>query len=128
MIEVEHLDIRTTTLSLSLLDIAGGDAGVAERVYQRITEAGHDLVQVADEVSADLGVPIINKRIAVTPISLIVGQGNPQRFIEVANALERAAEDIGVDYVAGFSALVHKGFSVGDRAMIEVIPEAIGKT
>ncbi len=127
MIEVEHLDIRTTTLSLSLLDIAGADAGVADRVYQRITEAGQNLVQVADEVGSDLGVPIINKRIAVTPISLIVGQGNPERFVEVANALQRAAEDIGVDYVAGFSALVQKGFSAGDRAMIEVIPEALGK-
>ena len=63
MIEVEHLDIRTTTLSLSLLDIAGADEGVADRVYQRITEAGQNLVQVADEVGSDLGVPIINKRI-----------------------------------------------------------------
>ncbi len=128
MIEVEHLDIRTTTIGISLLDIAGSDPQLPDRIYQRILDVGGRLVDIAREVEADLGVPIINKRIAVTPISMVTGTRDPDALLEVARALDRAGCDIGVDYVAGFSALVHKGVTVGDEALIHILPEAIAST
>ena len=127
MVEVEHLDIRTTTLGLSLLDLAGNDKQLPNRVYDRVTTLAQDLVKIASEVEADLGVPVINKRVSVTPISLIIG-GNPDLAIEVALALDRAAADIGIDYIAGYSALVHKGTTLGDAALIESIPAALAQT
>ena len=127
MVEAEHLDIRTTTLGLSLLDLAGSDNQLPNRVYDRITTLGQNLVKIATEVEDDLGVPIINKRVSVTPISMIVG-GNPDLAVEVAIALDRAAADIGIDYIAGYSALVHKGFTTGDTALIDAIPEALAQT
>lgn len=128
MIEVEHLDIRTVTLGLSLLDIAGGDRGLPDRVYRRVTEMGGKLVQTAKEVEADLGVPIVNKRVSVTPIALITGGGSSDLVLQTALALDRAAADIGIDYIAGFSALVHKGIASGDQTLIDVLPEAIAAT
>lgn len=128
MVEVEHLDIRTTTLGVSLLDLAGADAGLPDRIYRRLLERGGALVQVAKEVEQDLGVPIVNQRIAVTPIALVAAGGNAELFVDVARALDAAAADIGVDYVAGFSALVHKGSDQGDATLIEVLPKAIAET
>ena len=128
MIEVEHLDIRTVTLGLSLLDLAGNDRNLPDRIYRRVVEVGGELVHTAQAVEADLGVPVINKRVSITPVTLVAGGADPGLFIEVAQALDRAAEDIGVDYIAGFSALVHKGMSAGDRAYFQALPEALGGT
>ncbi len=128
MIEVENLDIRTVTLGLSLLDLAGNDGGLADRVYRRVTEVARPLVGIAERVEADLGVPIVNKRVSVTPVALILGGGGVELAVEVAHALDAAAKEIGIDYVAGFSALVHKGTANGDAALIAALPEAIGKT
>ncbi len=128
MIEVEHLDIRTVTLGVSLLDLAGAEARLPDRIYDRITQTAGSLVKVAKQVEADLGVPIINKRVAVTPIALVAGGGGPEALVAVARALDRAAQDVGIDYIAGFTALVHKGFDLGDRALIAALPEAIGAT
>lgn len=128
MIEVEHLDIRTTTLGINLLDLAGNDARLPDRIYQRLVELGGPLVGIASEVEDDLGVPIVNKRVSVTPIAMVIGGGERQLAIDVAHALDRAAEDIGVDFVAGYSALVHKGITAGDAVLIETLPEGIGTT
>lgn len=128
MIEVEHLDIRTTTLGINLLDLAGSDSGLPDRIYDRICRIGGRLVEIAGQVEADLGVPIVNKRIAVTPISMVVGGGGTDALLSVARALDAAAEEIGVDYVGGFSALVHKGITAGDARLISALPEAIAAT
>ena len=127
MVETEHLDIRTTTLGISLLDIAGNDPGLPGRVYERITSLGQNLFPVAEQVEADLGVPIVNKRVSVTPISMIVGD-NPELAVQVAHALDNAASEIGIDYIAGYSALVHKGIAAGDAALIQALPEALATT
>ncbi|OGQ79528.1 MAG: hypothetical protein A2289_05705 [Deltaproteobacteria bacterium RIFOXYA12_FULL_58_15] len=128
MVEVENLDIRTTTLGISLFDIAGSDSGLPDRVYQRIVDYGGNLVRVAEQVEADLGVPIVNKRVAVTPIAMIAGGSDVDGMVAVARALDTAAREIGIDYIGGYSALVHKGITVGDAALIESLPEAIGST
>ena len=128
MVEFEHLDIRTTTLGLSLLDIAGSDSGLPERIYRRLTERGANLVQIAKEVGDDLGVPIVNQRISVTPIALIAGAADREMILDIARALDQAGTDVGVDYVAGFSALVHKGATTTDEVFIKTLPEAINAT
>ena len=128
MVEAENFDIRTTTLGISLFDLAGSDKGLPDRVYQRIIDYGQNLVKIAEEVEADLGMPIVNKRVSVTPIALIAGGGGPELVHQTALALDRAAKDIGIDYIAGFSALVHKGISKNDAAYIEALPQAIADT
>ena len=128
MIEIEHLDIRTVTLGLNLLDLAGSDARLPDRIYQRITEIGGPLVRLAQEVEDDLGVPIVNKRVSVTPIAMVCAGGDRELVLDVARALDRAAEEIGVDYIAGFSALVHKGITNGDATLIECLPQGLAAT
>lgn len=127
MIEVEHLDIRTVTLGLSLLDLAGR-ANLAQAIYDRIHEHASRLVRIAKEVEHDLGVPIVNRRVAITPASLIIGGTAPTHVMEVALALDAAARDAGIDYLGGFSALVHKGVTQGDRALMEMLPDALAQT
>jgi len=128
MIEVEHLDIRTVTLGISLLDISGCDSGLPERIYRRVVERGQNLVAIAREVESDLGVPIVNQRISITPLALVAAGGDAALFIDAARALDRAAADIGISYIAGFSALVHKGMDKGDEALIESLPAALAAT
>ena len=118
MVEVEHLDIRTTTLGISLLDLDGSGDRLAEQIYDRITTLGGNLVKIAREVESDLGVPIVNKRVSVTPIALLGRAPKRDTFLKIGQALDRAAETIGIDYIAGFSALVHKGITDADRALI----------
>jgi len=128
MIADEHLDIRTVTMGISLTDCLDGDAAYScEKIYEKICRCAQRLVPVCEQIQNKYGIPIIHKRIAVTPVSLAVGAsgGNPLRF---AKALDRAAEEVGVNFVGGFSALVQKGFSAGDRALIESIPEALAVT
>ncbi|MBQ7836548.1 MAG: PFL family protein [Clostridia bacterium] len=128
MIQNENLDIRTITMGISLLDCCDPDIDRAcEKVYNKIVTKAGRLVEVGEEISKLYGIPIINKRVSVTPISMLVASsgGDPVKY---ALTLNRAAETIGVNFIGGFSALVHKGFSAGDRELIAAIPEAMAQT
>ncbi|MBC3515299.1 PFL family protein [Neobittarella massiliensis] len=128
MIQQENLDIRTITMGISLLDCADADIDRAcEKIYQKITTRAKDLVKVGQQIEDKYGIPIVNKRISVTPIShvLAVSGGDPVKY---ALTLERAAGTVGVNFLGGFSALVQKGFAPGDMELIEAIPEALRQT
>ncbi len=129
MIKLYNLDIRTVTLAISLRDCASEDIDiVCEKIYKKITKYAKNLVEYANELENDYSIPIINKRIAVTPIS-IVGESckNPD-YVKIAKTLDRAANEVGVNFVGGFSALVEKGLTKGDELLIESIPEALAAT
>lgn len=129
MIEEEKLDIRTITMGISLLDCIDSDGDKArEKIYNKITTSAKDLVKVAKEIENEFGVPIVNKRVSVTPISIIAGATDEDNYIKFAETLDRAAEDLGIDFIGGFSALVHKGYTKGDKILINSIPEALAKT
>jgi len=128
MIQDENLDIRTITMGISLLDCCDSDIDKScEKVYNKIYTCAKDLVKTGDDIEQKYGIPIINKRIAVTPIAILVGAsgGNPLKY---AQTLEKVAIDVGVNFIGGFSALVHKGFSPGDKELIEAIPLALSST
>ncbi len=128
MIDDENLDIRTITMGLSLLDCADSDIHRAtEKIYDKITRRAERLVAVGEEIERTYGIPIIHKRIAVTPVALLtaVSGGNP---VEYAKTLEKASQTVGVNFIGGYSALVHKGFAAGDEALIRSIPEALATT
>ncbi len=128
MIDDENLDIRTITMGISLLDCADSDIRVScDKIYEKICRLAQRLVPVGEELERTYGIPIINKRISVTPIAMLCAAsgGNP---VEYAKTLERALGTIGVNFLGGYSALVHKGFSAGDRMLIESIPEALAET
>ena len=128
MIDDENLDIRTITMGISLLDCADADIHRScEKIYNKITRCAARLVPVGEELEKMYGIPIINKRIAVTPIAMLVAVsgGDPVLY---AQTLERAARTVGVNFIGGYSALVQKGFSAGDKALIESIPEALATT
>ncbi|HVI41104.1 MAG TPA: PFL family protein, partial [Anaerovoracaceae bacterium] len=128
MIQDENLDIRTITMGISLLDCCDGDIDRScEKVYQKIYRCAKDLVKTGCDIEQQYGIPIINKRISVTPIAMLVGAsgGDP---VQYAKTLDRVAKDVGVNFIGGFSALVHKGFSPGDRELIEAIPRALANT
>ena len=128
MIEQEHLDVRTITLGLSLLDCATGDIKrTADKVYEKICREAHDLVPVGEAIEREFGIPIVNKRVSVTPAALIAG-GCGDDLVPIAEAMDRAAREVGVNYIGGFSALVQKGFTTGDRSLIASIPEALART
>ena len=128
MIEQEHLDVRTITLGLSLLDCATGDIKrTADKVYEKICREAHDLVPVGEAIEREFGIPIVNKRVSVTPVALIAG-GCGDDLVPIAEAMDRAAREVGVNYIGGFSALVQKGFTAGDRSLIASIPEALART
>ena len=129
MIKLHNLDIRTTTMAISLRDCAAEDCDiVCEKIYSKITKYAQNLVEYADELENEYSIPIINKRIAVTPIA-VVGEAckNPD-YVKIAKTLNRAAYDTGVNFIGGFSALVEKGFTKGDRLLIESIPESLSQT
>ncbi len=129
MIDDQHLDIRTITMGISLLDCIDASAEIAcKKIYNKITTYAKDLVKVGDEISRQYGIPIINKRISVTPISLIAGASDAEDYVCFAETLNRAAHATGVNFIGGFSALVHKGFTKGDRILIESIPKALAVT
>ncbi len=130
MISEEHLDIRTVTMGISLLSCTGGTpAQVCDNVYERITRQAEKLVKTAEDIEAEYGIPIINKRISVTPASMLLGASqDPDDYVRLAKALDRAAATTGVNFIGGYSALVHKGMTAGDRALIASIPEALAVT
>ena len=128
MIKQENLDIRTITMGISLLDCADSDIDVScEKIYKKITEKAGNLVKVGEDIERKYGIPIINKRISVTPIAMLAGvsSGDPVKY---AHALQRAADATGVNFIGGYSALVHKGFSAGDIELIKSIPRALNET
>lgn len=129
MIKEEHLDIRTITMGISLLDCADSnkDKSVA-KIYDKITRYAEHLVETGEEISKRYGIPIINKRISVTPISLVAGASDATDYVCYAKALDKAAKETGVNFIGGFSALVHKGFSKGDMILINSIPAALAET
>ncbi|WP_373787973.1 PFL family protein [Jeotgalibaca porci] len=129
MIAEDKLDIRTVTMGISLLDCADSDGVKArEKIYKKITTYAKDLVKVATEIEQDLGIPIINKRISVTPIALVAGASDDTDYVAFAKTLDQAAKEVGVDFIGGFSALVEKGYTKGDRILIDSIPQALAET
>ena len=128
MIRDNNLDIRTTTMGISLLDCADTDINRScTKIYDKICRFAGSLVETADSISDKYGIPIVNKRVSVTPVAMLAGisGGDPVLY---AKALDRAAHEIGVDFIGGYSALVQKGFSAGDRELIDSIPRALAET
>ena len=129
MIDHQHLDIRTITMGISLFDCADPDpAACARKIYDKICRLAKDLVPTGCAIERELGIPIVNKRISVTPISLVAGACETEDFVPFAKALDRAAKTCGVDFIGGFSALVHKGMTSGDRRLLAAIPQALAET
>jgi uncharacterized protein len=129
MIRSENLDVRAVTMGISLADCSERDPHrTAERIHAKIVQRAGRLVRVAGEIEEKYGIPIVNKRVSLTPISQVVGSDDPAAYVRVAQALDAAAEEIGIDFVGGFSAMVQKGLTHGDAALIEAIPEAISST
>lgn len=129
MIQDQHLDIRTITMGISLLDCADSDGKKARsRIYDKITRSAEHLVKVGEEIEREYCIPIINKRISVTPISLIAGASRESSYVEFARTLDQAGKEVGVNFIGGFSALVHKGYTEADRILIQSIPEALAET
>jgi len=119
MIEEEHLDIRTITMGISLRDLAADDINVlADKVYDKVTRRAEKLVATGEQIERELGIPIINKRISVTPIAMVGATSSANSYVPLAKALDRAAATTGVNFVGGFSALVQKGFAKGDEILI----------
>lgn len=129
MISSENLDIRTITMGISLLDCIDSDSDRAcQKIYDKITSKAKDLVKVGKEIETEYGIPIANKRITVTPISLIAAASGDHDYVKYAQALDRAANTLGVDFIGGFSALVQKGFQTGDEVLIDSLPQALAET
>ena len=129
MIQDNELDVRTITMGISLLGCISEDGDrMCTRIYNHITKEAEYLVKTGEDLERELGVPIINKRISVTPISLIGGASNLPNYVPIARALDKAAKAVGVNFIGGFSALVSKGYTEGDRKLIASIPEALATT
>lgn len=129
MIEKEKLDIRTITMGISLRDCCSFDGAASrQKIYDKITRNAENLVKVGEDIEREYGIPIINKRISVTPISIIAESCSDENYVEFAKTLDKAAKTVGVNFIGGFSALVHKGYTKGDRKLIASIPEALSIT
>ena len=129
MIKIHHLDIRTTTLSLSLRDCCSSSCDkTAQKIYDKIIKYSSKLVNYAQEIENEYDIPIVNKRIALTPISLIGESCDDVDYVKLATVIDKAGQEVGVDFIGGFSALVDKGFTKGDLKFFEQIPEALAFT
>ncbi|CCK99086.1 Uncharacterized conserved protein [Clostridioides difficile] len=129
MIDEEQLDIRTITMGISLLDCIDPDGDKArEKIYNKIMSSAKDLVKVGKDIEREFGIPIVNKRVSVTPISIIAGATDESDYVKFAQTLDKAAEDLGIDFIGGFSALVQKGYTKGDKILIKSIPKALAST
>jgi uncharacterized protein (UPF0210 family) len=129
MIDKENLDIRTITMGISLLDCCDSDGKKSrDKIYEKITRLAKNLVKVGEQIETEYGIPIIHKRISITPISLIAQSSSDTSYVEYAKILDKAAKAVGVNFIGGFSALVQKGYSKGDRILIDSIPEALACT
>lgn len=129
MVQMENLDIRTVTMGISLRDCTDSNfAKMNQRVYEKIMSFAENLKSTAEEVEKEFGIPIINKRISITPIAEILGNASVEQAVELAKTLDLAAQNLGIDFIGGFSALVHKGFSKGDQTLLSALPEALSAT
>jgi len=129
MIDKRHLDIRTITMGISLLDCMDTDVEkCAQKIYDKITHRAENLVKVGQDIEWEFGIPIVNKRISVTPIGIIGNSCLTDSYVPLAIAMDKAAKECGVNFIGGFSALVQKGFTKGDRVLIESIPKALAAT
>lgn len=129
MIHNEKLDIRTITMGISLFDCADEDPKRAcEKIYNKITRCAKDLVKTGEDIENTFGIPIVNKRVSVTPISLVAAASKTDNYLMFAQALDKAARDIGINFIGGFTALVQKGFLNADKILISSIPEVLAKT
>ena len=131
MIEKENLDVRTITLGISLMDCIDADLKlVNEKIYQKIYHAAKDLVATGEYISAEYGIPVVNKRISVTPVALVGGAAcrTPEDFVSIARTMDKAAHEVGVNFIGGYSALVSKGMTQADEMLIRSIPKALSVT
>ena len=129
MIREENLDIRTITMGISLFDCVSEDENrLCDKIYDKITKTARNLVPTGEQIEKQYGIPIVNKRVSVTPVSLIGGNISPDGYIKIAKTLDRAAAELGINFIGGFSALVHKGATKGADNLISVIPEALAET
>ncbi len=129
MVKEENLDIRTVTMGISLLDCAAGSAKEAcDRIYDKITGKAGKLVCTAEQIEKEYGIPIINKRVSLTPISLLGGRYSEEEYVRIAETLDRAADALGINFIGGYGALVQKGFTGADERLINSIPEALAST
>ena len=129
MIDHQHLDIRTITMGISLRNCADRDpAAACRRIYDKVCACAERLVPVGEAIERELGIPIVNKRISVTPVSMVAESSDTEDYVPFAQTLDRAAATCGVNFIGGFSALVQKGFTMGDRRLLNAIPEALATT
>ena len=129
MIDHQHLDIRTITMGISLLDCCDPDPHAAcRKIYDKITTSAEKLVKTGEDIEAEFGIPIVNKRISVTPMALVAGASRTNDYVPFAAAMDKAAKAVGVNFIGGFSALVQKGMTEGDKKLIAAIPEALAVT
>ena len=129
MIDQQHLDIRTVTMGISLLSCCDPDPRRAcEKIYEKITRSAENLVKTGEEIEAEFGIPIVNKRISVTPIAMVAAASETGDYVPFALAMDRAAKTCGVNFIGGYSALVQKGMTVADQRLIRSIPQALAET
>lgn len=131
MIESENLDVRTITLGISLLDCVDSDLDELNRkIYEKITTVAKDLVSTGKDIEKEFGIPIVNKRISITPVSLVGAAAckTPEDYVTIARTLDRAAEKVGVNFIGGYSALVSKGMTPSEENLIRSIPQALAET
>lgn len=129
MIDDMHLDIRTITMGINLLSCAHQDVNIcADKIYDKVVYLAQNLVKTGEDIESEFGIPIVNKRISVTPISLVAASCDTDDYVPLARALDKAAKEVGVNFIGGFSALVHKGLTKGDKFLITSIPEALAAT
>ena len=129
MISQQHLDVRTITMGISLLDCADPDPKAAcRKIYEKIVRSAKDLVKTGEEIEAEFGIPIVNKRISVTPMALVAGASETDDYVPFAVALDKARAETGVNFIGGFSALVQKGMTAADEKLIRSIPAALSET
>lgn len=129
MISNQNLDVRTITMGISLLDCADSDLDrFNEKIYHKITSRAKDLVRIGDEIAHEYGIPVVNKRISITPIAIAASGCNATSFVSTAKILDKAAKEVGVDFIGGFSAIVQKGCTAADEVLIQSIPEALAVT
>ena len=129
MIDKQHLDIRTITMGISLLDCVSEDADrCCRKIYDKICRRAEKLVRTGEDIESEFGIPIVNKRISVTPMALVAGSCGTEDYVPFAMTLDRAAHTCGVNFIGGYSALVQKGFSKGDELLLRSIPQALAQT
>ena len=129
MLQSEHLDVRTVTLGINLLECTSHDLSrLKDNIFKKISTLAGNLVPICERVGEKYGIPVVNKRISVSPIAVVAGPFSSSQMIDIAHTLDKAAADVGVDFIGGFTALVEKGISKSDRALIDAIPEALAET